>query len=54
MFPDHTLTFCVWIKGMDPCLILHFYPGEKNLWLGLQATKIVSENINMILLLFVR
>jgi len=48
-----TLSFCLWIKVMDPHLILHYYPVEKNLRLGLQATKKVSANIDVILLLFV-
>jgi len=34
-FPDHTLSFCLWIKVMDPRLILRYYPVWKNFWLGL-------------------
>ena len=39
MFLDHTLPFCFQIKVMDPCLILHYYPVEKNLWHGLASDK---------------
>ena len=39
---------------MDPGVVVHYYPVEKNLWLGLQATKKVSANIDTILLLFIR
>ena len=31
--PDHTLSFCLQIKVMNPCLIMHYYPVEKKLWL---------------------
>jgi len=34
---------------MDPCLIVSYYPVEKNLWLGLQATMKVSESIALLL-----
>ena len=53
VFSDHTVSFCLRIKVMDPCFILRYYPVEKKLWLGLQATNMVSGNINTILLLFV-
>ena len=46
--------FSLQIKVMDPCLILRYYPVEKNLWLGLQVTKKISANIDTILLLFIR
>jgi len=38
---------------MDAHLILRYYPVQKNLWLGLQATKMVSANIDTILFVFV-
>jgi len=42
------------MKVMDPRVIMRYYPVEKNLWLGLQATKKISANIDTVLLLFVR
>jgi len=53
MLPYHTLPFCLWIKVMDPRLILHHFSVKKSLWFSLQATKKISTNIDAnFLLLF--
>ena len=39
VFPDHTLTFCLRIKVMDQCFILHYCPVEKKIVAGLASDK---------------
>ena len=38
MLPYHTLPFCLWIKVMDPRLILCHYSVKNSLWFSLQTT----------------